>query len=223
MKALRPGLRKGRPGAAINPLELLTWWEGRGGRHPLSIREIARKLGVAESTARKHLQTLREAGQVDDEARAQALAARRGRRQSGRPATAIADDALRALWTQSPNIGILARRLRASRGRICERLWQMGLLSQPEDASANSLVDPEIVSEVPVPKPDAFKVDPLFDTVATAKILGVKPGTLEVWRYKGLGPRFIKCGSRVVYRLRDLNDYLDHRTRKSTADPGPAA
>lgn len=41
-----PGERWGRPTAAINPLELLTWWEGRGGRRPLSQRELARKLGV---------------------------------------------------------------------------------------------------------------------------------------------------------------------------------
>ena len=31
----KPGERWGRPAAAINPLELLTWWEGRGGRRPL--------------------------------------------------------------------------------------------------------------------------------------------------------------------------------------------
>jgi hypothetical protein len=49
----------------------------------------------------------------------------------------------------------------------------------------------------------------------------VKPGTLEVWRCLGKGPRFVKSGSRVVYRLRDINEYLDSRTRKSTADPRP--
>jgi hypothetical protein len=31
-------LSGGRPEAAVNPLELLTWWEGRGGRRPLSLR-----------------------------------------------------------------------------------------------------------------------------------------------------------------------------------------
>ena len=62
--------------------------------------------------------------------------------------------------------------------------------------------------------------EPVFDTAATAPLVGVKPGTLEVWRCKGIGPRFIKSGSRVVYRLRDINEYLDSRTRNSTADPG---
>ena len=69
---------------------------------------------------------------------------------------------------------------------------------------------------------DQRQVEPVFDTLAAAPLLGVKPGTLEVWRCQGRGPRFVKSGSRVVYRLRDINDYLDSRTRKSTADPGPA-
>jgi DNA invertase Pin-like site-specific DNA recombinase len=80
-----PGERWGRPAAAVNPLELLTWWEGRGGRHPLSLRELARKLGVSESTVRKRLKALREAGQVDDHARVQALVARGGLPKGGRP------------------------------------------------------------------------------------------------------------------------------------------
>ena len=70
-------------------------------------------------------------------------------------------------------------------------------------------------------KPDSSKIEPVFDTPAAATLLGVKPSTLEVWRYKGVGPLFVKCGSRVIYRLRDINAYLDSRTRKSTADPGP--
>lgn len=65
------------------------------------------------------------------------------------------------------------------------------------------------------------KLEPVFDTLAAAPLLGVKPGTLEVWRCQGKGPRFVKSGARVVYRLRDINAYLENRTRKSTADPGP--
>ena len=80
-----PGERWGRPAAVVNPLELLTWWEGRGGRRPLSLRELARKLGVSEATARRRLRRLREAGQVNDTERARALAARGGLRKGGRP------------------------------------------------------------------------------------------------------------------------------------------
>lgn len=69
---------------------------------------------------------------------------------------------------------------------------------------------------------DRAAVDPIFDTASAAQLLGVKPGTLEVWRCKGIGPRFVKSGARVIYRLRDINEFLDSRTRSSTADPGPA-
>ena len=62
----------------------------------------------------------------------------------------------------------------------------------------------------------------VFNTVSAASLLGVKPATLEVWRCKGIGPRFVKCGSRVIYRLQDIREYLDSRTRNSTADPGPS-
>ncbi|MES1244338.1 MAG: recombinase family protein [Acidobacteriota bacterium] len=80
-----PGQRWGRPAAVVNPLELLAWWEGRGGRRPLSLRDIARKLSISEATARKRLRALRDAGQVDDAARARALASRGGLRKGGRP------------------------------------------------------------------------------------------------------------------------------------------
>lgn len=43
----------GHPVAAVNPAELLPHWEGRRGRRPLSLREIARKLGLSEATARQ--------------------------------------------------------------------------------------------------------------------------------------------------------------------------
>jgi len=72
--------------AAVNPQELLTWWEGRGHRRPASLREIAAKLGISATTARKHLKALRAAGQVDDQARARNLATRGGLRRGGRPA-----------------------------------------------------------------------------------------------------------------------------------------
>jgi hypothetical protein len=68
---------------------------------------------------------------------------------------------------------------------------------------------------------DHSNVEPIFDTASAAPLIGVKPGTVEVWRCRGRGPRFIMSGSRVVYRLRDINDYLDSRTRKCTTDPGP--
>ena len=122
------GARWGRLAAPVNPLELLTWWEGRGGRRPLSLRQLAAKLGVSESTARKHLRALREAGQVNDEARARALAARGGHRRGGRPANPLDDDALSAAWRNAPSISAVARHLHVSRRRVRTRLREMGLI-----------------------------------------------------------------------------------------------
>jgi len=35
----------------------------------------------------------------------------------------------------------------------------------------------------------------------------VSPRTLERWRYDGDGPAYLKLGSRVVYRLEDIEAY----------------
>ncbi|HJX29987.1 MAG TPA: recombinase family protein, partial [Thermoanaerobaculia bacterium] len=132
---LRPsGHTWGRPVAVVNPLELLAWWEGRGGRPALSLREIARKLGVSEATARKRLHELRVTGQVNDQARTRSLATRRPLRRGGHPARPIDDDALRAEWEQArrrgtpPSITTIARTLRVSRSRVRTRLQEIGLL-----------------------------------------------------------------------------------------------
>lgn len=155
------GARRGRPVAAVNPLELLTCWEGRGGRRPLSLREIARKLGVSQATARKRLQELREAGEVDDQARARALAARGGLRRGGRPAKPLADADLADAWAlqlqaarrrgREPSIAAIARTLHVSRSRVRSRLQELGLLSQQEDAPAStrSLFNPATALEIP--------------------------------------------------------------------------
>ncbi|HEX3127584.1 MAG TPA: helix-turn-helix domain-containing protein, partial [Thermoanaerobaculia bacterium] len=146
-----PGGRWGRPAVAVNPLELLTWWEGRGGRQPLSIRGIARKLGLSEATARKCLRTLRAAGQVDDEARARALAARGGLQRGGRPAKPLDDDALAAAWRKAPSISAVARDLHVSRSRSRKRLREIGLISPSAGASASArnLFNPATPSEIP--------------------------------------------------------------------------
>jgi predicted site-specific integrase-resolvase len=42
--------------------------------------------------------------------------------------------------------------------------------------------------------------------------------TLECWRWTGEGPRFVKLGGRVVYRLEDVEEYEREQIRASTAD-----
>jgi DNA invertase Pin-like site-specific DNA recombinase len=125
-----PDGRWGRPEVVINPFELLAWWEGRGGRRPVSLRELACKLGVSEATARKRLRTLRAAGQVDDGARARALAARGGLRKGGRPANPLDDADLAAAWRTAPSVAVVARNLNVSRSRVQSRLRELGLTEE---------------------------------------------------------------------------------------------
>ncbi len=43
-------------------------------------------------------------------------------------------------------------------------------------------------------------------------------GTLDNWRSKGIGPRFIKIGRLVFYDTAELDRWLAERTATSTAD-----
>ena len=56
-----------------------------------------------------------------------------------------------------------------------------------------------------------------------ANRLGVEPSTLANWRWSGRGPRYVKIGGRVRYRLLEIAQHLDRQTRTSTSDPGPHA
>ena len=132
-----PGERWGRPPVAVNPLELQTWWEGRGGRRPLSLRELAGKLGLSEPVVRKRLRALRDAGQLNEEARARALAARGGLPKGGRPAKPIEEVTLAALWRELPSIAAVARHLHVSRSRVRMRLQELGLLVGNSHAAAH--------------------------------------------------------------------------------------
>ena len=44
--------------------------------------------------------------------------------------------------------------------------------------------------------------------------------TLERWRWTGEGPKFLKVGGRVVYRLSDIEEYEQAIVRSSTSDGG---
>ena len=50
------------------------------------------------------------------------------------------------------------------------------------------------------------------NTEEAAKILGLSPGTLEVWRCRGRGPRYKKIGRRVFYDLNDLETFANAET-----------
>lgn len=55
-----------------------------------------------------------------------------------------------------------------------------------------------------------------------AKYLRVSPRTLQGWRYKRIGPEFVKLGdgtySRVVYRLEDLEAFVARRVKRTTGE-----
>jgi len=139
----------------VNPAELLIYWERRRGRRPLSLREIARKLGISAATVRQRLHELRAAGEVDDQARAQALAARGGLRRGGRPSNPLADVVLIAEWaTQQqiarrrgtpPSLSAVAHALHVSRSRVLSRLRQLERIE--EERSLRCITDPAVSSQ----------------------------------------------------------------------------
>jgi len=53
---------------------------------------------------------------------------------------------------------------------------------------------------------------PLMDAESAARYLGLKPRTLELWRWAGRGPQFVRVSSPCVrYRTEDLNTWLGAR------------
>jgi len=57
-----------------------------------------------------------------------------------------------------------------------------------------------------------------LNQVELSRRLGVSCRTLERWRWTGVGPKFIKVGGRVKYRLSDIESYELSRLCQSTAD-----
>jgi len=57
-----------------------------------------------------------------------------------------------------------------------------------------------------------------LNTRQAAKLVGLAPNTLEIWRLRGCGPKYIKFGRAVRYRLTDLETYIQEQTRQSTSE-----
>lgn len=53
-------------------------------------------------------------------------------------------------------------------------------------------------------------------TEEAAAYLRLQPGTLEVWRCRGRGPKYQKIGRRVIYDQTDLDDYASSHTVLTT-------
>jgi predicted site-specific integrase-resolvase len=46
----------------------------------------------------------------------------------------------------------------------------------------------------------------------------ISPRTLERWRWAGCGPRYLKIGGRVVYRLEDIEAYENTQAFNNKAE-----
>jgi excisionase family DNA binding protein len=61
----------------------------------------------------------------------------------------------------------------------------------------------------PVPRANMGLPQPATLNVPEAAFyLGVSESTLNTWRTRGKGPRFVRLGRKVLYRVAALNDYL---------------
>ncbi len=61
-------------------------------------------------------------------------------------------------------------------------------------------------------------VEKLLRTEDVANLLGVPAKTLEMWRYRGTGPRFVKLGRLVRYVESELDEWVRSSTRSNTAE-----
>jgi predicted DNA-binding transcriptional regulator AlpA len=57
-----------------------------------------------------------------------------------------------------------------------------------------------------------------FTTREAAEILGLSRRTLEKHRTYGTGPRFLKLGGRVVYKIEDLRTWAECGSHTSTSE-----
>jgi hypothetical protein len=48
----------------------------------------------------------------------------------------------------------------------------------------------------------------LFNEKDAAEYLTLKYKTLQFWRWKGKGPKYLKLGASIRYSKRDLDDFL---------------
>jgi predicted DNA-binding transcriptional regulator AlpA len=58
----------------------------------------------------------------------------------------------------------------------------------------------------------------IVNTDAAAHLLNVSAVTLAKWRVTGEGPRFLKFGRSVKYRISDLEEWIQDQERESTAE-----
>lgn len=60
----------------------------------------------------------------------------------------------------------------------------------------------------------------MVTAAALAAKLGLSRQSLAIWRLKGKGPLYYKAGSRVLYRIADVERWLEERRHLSTSNRG---
>ena len=58
----------------------------------------------------------------------------------------------------------------------------------------------------------------LLDTPAAAERLNLVPGTLANWRFRGIGPRFVRVNRQIRYDPGDLDAWVNARKVGSTSE-----
>lgn len=62
---------------------------------------------------------------------------------------------------------------------------------------------------------DTFDQERLVDTPRAATMLSKHPAVLADWRHQGRGPKYVRIGRSVRYRIGDIHEWIaDH-----TVDP----
>ena len=70
----------------------------------------------------------------------------------------------------------------------------------------------------------AEAIEPLLTQREAATHLRIAQKTLEGWRTRGGGPKFVRFGTRAVrYRPADLNEFVERGLRTSTASEAAQA
>src|SRR5262245_27731515 len=101
----------------------------------------------------------------------------------------------------------------------CQGRTSYSLTRSPRMPASNEHDSPKlsIVRESPADLDRLSGPTDLIDELALANRLGVSRSTLQSWRYSGRGPRFIKLGRMVRYRVADVDAYLNANTHGEVA------
>jgi Helix-turn-helix domain len=60
-------------------------------------------------------------------------------------------------------------------------------------------------------------VERLMSEAQVADVLGKPPRTLRQWRYLGIGPKYLKVGATVRYRVHDVEAWLRAQEQEPAA------